>query len=275
MAEKKKSTVKREKPIPTKKLNSSKELSDLSKNKRTILLASIKNLPASQFQEISKKLRGKAIVKVPKKNIAIRAFNSVKEDKMKELNMQIIEDVAILFSDMEGFELAGELMSARSPAKAKKGQIAPENIEVEKGPTDLLPGPAVSELGALGIPIMIDKGKIAIKENKLIVKKGEAISQAAADVMGKLDIKPFTAGFEPLVIYDTIEKKIYVNIKINKEETLNELKYAFGKSLPFALEIGYVCEDTIKLMIVKAGREELALLSLSNTPEVKSDGEAN
>src|SRR3989338_11061320 len=97
----------RDKPIPGKKLKSVQEIIELSKNSRTILLASIKNLPASQFQEISKKLRGKAIVKVPKKNIAIRAFNSVKEDKIKELNIQLIEDVAILFSDIEGFELAG------------------------------------------------------------------------------------------------------------------------------------------------------------------------
>jgi len=270
-----KSAKTREKPIPSKKLNSMKELIDLSKSKRTILLASIKNLPASQFQEISKKLRGKAIVKVPKKNIAIRAFNSVKEDKIKELNIQLIEDVAILFSDIEGFELAGELMNARSAAKAKRGQIAPENIEVEKGPTDLLPGPAVSELGALGIPIMIDKGKIAIKENKVIVKKGEVISQAAADVMGKLDIKPFTVGFEPLVVYDNLEKKIYINIKMDKEGILNELKYSFGKALPFAMEIGYVCEDTIKLMITKAGREELTILSLSNTPELNTTESEN
>ncbi len=264
----------REKPIPTKKVISAKELSDLSSKKKTILFASIKNLPASQFQEISKKLRGKAVVKVPKKNIVLRVFNSSKDEKLKDLNSELKEDIAILFSDMEGFELAGELMNARSPAKAKKGQIAPENIEVEKGPTDLLPGPAVSELGALGIPIMIDKGKIAIKENKVIVKKGEAISQGAADVMGKLDIKPFTVGFEPLVVYDIVEKKIYKNIKIDKEGVLNEIKYASGKSLPFAMDIGYVCEDTIKLMITKAGREELALLSLSNTPQVNS-GEGN
>ena len=42
-------------------------LIDLIKNKKTILIASIKNIPASQFQEIGKKLRGKAVVKVPKR----------------------------------------------------------------------------------------------------------------------------------------------------------------------------------------------------------------
>lgn len=55
------------KKVPAYKIKTVKELSDLIKNKRTVLVASIKNIPGSQFQEISKKLRGKARVKVPKK----------------------------------------------------------------------------------------------------------------------------------------------------------------------------------------------------------------
>ena len=43
------------------------DLSKLLKEKKTFLIASIKNIPGSQFQEIVKKLRGKAVVKVPKK----------------------------------------------------------------------------------------------------------------------------------------------------------------------------------------------------------------
>ncbi|MFC1682433.1 50S ribosomal protein L10, partial [Nanoarchaeota archaeon] len=48
--------------IPEKKINAVKELKELIKNKKTVLIASIKSLPGSQFQEIGKKLRGKAIV---------------------------------------------------------------------------------------------------------------------------------------------------------------------------------------------------------------------
>lgn len=59
--------MKRENPIPQSKIKSLKELAELIKTKKTILIASIKDIPASQFQEIGKKLRGKAIVKVPKK----------------------------------------------------------------------------------------------------------------------------------------------------------------------------------------------------------------
>jgi large subunit ribosomal protein L10 len=246
-------TKERTAQIPETKINRVKELDDLIKNKKTILIASIKNIPASQFQEIGKKLRGKAIIKVPKKNLMFRTLDSSGKEEIKKIKEYIQDNVAILFSDIDCFELASELMENKSPAKAKVGQESPEDIEIQAGPTELIPGPAISELGALGIKIQIEKGKIHIKESRVIVKKGEKISENAAGIMSKLDIKPFSIGFIPLSAFDTQEGKLYLNIKIDKEKTITELKEAFGRALPFAVEIGYISKDTISFMISKAG----------------------
>ena len=254
-----------------------KELVNLIKSKKTILIASIKNLPASQFQEISKKIKGKAIVKVPKKNLILRAMDNSGNDLMKNIKEQIKSDVVILFSDEDAFDLAYFLLENISPAKAKAGQEAPEDIIIQPGPTDLVPGPAISELGALGIQIQIDKGKINIKTAKTIVKKGNKISQGAADIMFKLNIKPFSIGFIPLCALDVKEGKFYSDIKIDKEENLNKLKSAYRKALLFAIEIGYPTRETIKLIIGKAGRQAKALkekfMLQNNTPEIKLEGE--
>ena len=161
-----------EREVSKRKIDIVKEISDLLNKKRTILIASIKNLPASQFQEIGKNLREKAIVKVLKKNLVIRAIENSKDENLKKIKNYVKEDVAFLFSDIDSFELAAELIEKKSPSSAKAGQEAPEDIEVQEGMTDLVPGPAISELGALGIKIQIDKGKIGIKESKVIVKKG-------------------------------------------------------------------------------------------------------
>jgi large subunit ribosomal protein L10 len=231
------------------------ELGDLIKKKKTILIASIKNIPGGQFQEIVKGLRGKAVVKVPKKNLIFRAIDGAKNEDLKKLESKIDDSFAILFSDMDGFELAGELLKSKTPSKAKVGQVAPEDIMVEAGPTDLVPGPAISELGAVGLKVQVEGGKLSIKENKVIVKKGETISQKASDIMSKLDIKPFSIGFIPLCVFDNESKVFYAEINIDTEGTLNNLKYAFGKALPFALNIGYISNDTIKFMIMKAGNQ--------------------
>lgn len=249
-----------------------KELIELIKKKKTFLIVSIKGIPASQFQEMSKKLRDRVAVRVPKKNLILRALEESGDEHTKEVEKKISENVAVLFSDMDCFELAAELVKNKSPAKAKAGQEAPEDIEVPAGPTELVPGPAISELGSVGIQIQIDKGKISIKEAKIVAKKGEKISGPVADVLSKLDIKPFSISLVPLAGYDSSEKKAYLNININIEETITELKNAFGKALPFAVEIGYPTQDTIGFLLQKAGRHELALENLTNVPQLNEGG---
>jgi large subunit ribosomal protein L10 len=154
---------------------------------------------------------------------------------------------------LDTFELAGELVRSKTPSKAKAGQVAPEDIEIQAGPTDLVPGPAISELGAVGLKVQVEGGKLSIKENKVIVKKGETISQKAADIMSKLDIKPFSIGFVPLCGLDIKDNVFYKEIIIDTDGTLSNLKYAYGKALPFAVGIGYTSEDTIRYMLMKAG----------------------
>jgi len=268
--------AKEEKKIPEKKRNSMNKLKKLIESKRTILVASIKNIPGSQFQEITKKFRDKAIILVSKKNLIIRAIDSAADEKIKSLKEQIQDSTAILFSDIDCFELATELIDKKSPAKAKAGQIATEDIEIPAGPTDMTPGPAISELGALGIQILIDKGKISIKQPKIITMKGEKISSGAADIMNKLDIKPFSIGFIPLAAFDTKEGKLYLNININREGILNKMRFAHEKAFPFAVQIGYANKDTIGFLIEKAGMHEKTLgkfINIENAPQQNSGEE--
>ena len=238
------------------------DLKELLKNKKTILISSIKNLPGAQFQEIVKKMRGKAIVKVPKKSLILRAIDESGNEELLKIKESIDADIAVLFSDVDSFELAGELLSKKSPAKAKAGQEAPEDIQVDAGPTDLMPGPAISELGSVGLQVEVKDGKLNIRQAKVIVKKGEVISSNAADIMNKLDIKPFSIGFTPLVAFDTKENKFYAEMNIDMEGTLADLKGAFGKALAFAVEIGYTSPDTITFLLGKAESQAKALESL-------------
>jgi large subunit ribosomal protein L10 len=251
-----------------------KELTSLIKKNRTLLIVSIKNIPASQCQEITKKLRGRAIVKVPRRKLIMRAVEASGEAEAKGLEPKIKENIAVLFSDMDCFDLSAELVRNKIPSKASAGQEAPEDIEIPAGPTDLVPGPAISELGAVGIQIQIDKGKINIKESKIVAKKGQKITGPVADILSKLDIKPFSINLVPLAGYDSKEKKVYLDISIDTEKTLNELKESFGRALPFAVEIGYTSEDTIKYLLQKAEMKSKAMETVVNnhTPQTNEGG---
>jgi len=249
-----------------------KIVSDLTakmKKSKTILLASTKGLPSSQFHLIKKNLRGKAEIRVVKKTAALRAIEGAMKPGLDALKNEIKADVAIFFSDLDAFELSGLLADNQSPTKAKGGDIAPEDINVEPGPTDLIPGPAISELSGVGLRVAVEGGKIAIKLPYLIVKKGDVIKENVASVLGKLNITPMKVGFEPLAAYDAKAEKVYVGIKIDKKGVLEQLRYDIGKALGFARARGYIAKETLSYFFGKANAEEKAIQKLIDKPSTQ------
>lgn len=249
------------------------ELAKMIGESRSVMIASVKNLPAANFQEIRKQIRKDATIRIYKKNIILKAIDKVEKGGIKEMKNFVVEDSALLFSKIDAFELSSILAESRTPAKAKEGQEAPEDIVIRAGPTDLVPGPAISQLGAVGLKIAVEEGKIAIKEDKVIVKKGDKIKAAAADIMAKLDIKPFKIGFEPLVAFDVKENKLFKDVKVEKDKEIENLKYSAGKAIAFAFKIGWICKETLGLILAKAKAEEgkiAEIMSKQNIQEAKS-----
>src|SRR3989344_3872106 len=201
------------------KLQQVKKLAMLIDENKTIMFASIKSLPTKQFQKIKKNLEKEVFFIVAKKNITTRAIESSKKQNIHELKDHIKEDNAILISQMDAFDLAGKLAESKSPVKAKVGQIAEMDIHIEPGPTELVAGPVVSELGALGLKIEIKGGKI------------------------------------------------------EKKETLIQMKNYFAKAKAFAVLINYISKDTIGFLLAKAASHERAIESIINVPQTETKSE--
>lgn len=253
MAEKHKTQVSEEK----KKLVD--EISKKILASKTVLFASTRGLPTSQFQKIKKALRGTADVIVAKKSTIERAIAKTEKGALQNMKSHFGADMVVMLSQLDSFELAAMLIDKQSPTKARAGDIVPEDIVIEPGPTDLVPGPAISELGSVGLKVSVEAGKLAIKSQTTIVKKGDIISDKVAGVLGKLKIEPMKVGFIPLVAYDAKEDKIYTEIKIDKKGTLESLRQNIAKAIGFARNINFVTKETISYFIAKAGREEKAL----------------
>lgn len=236
-----------------------KELADKIKKSKTLMVVSIKGLPSRQFQDIKKSVREEAHIQVAKKNILIRSIKAVGSESILPVEKYISENCAFAISDVEGFELAGILSRKKNPMFAKAGQIAPEDIEVKKGPTELVPGPAISELGSVGLQISVENGKIAVRQDKVIVHKGKEISGNVASILQKLNIRPFSVGLVPLIVYDVKAGKLYTEIHINTDEAVGSLKEAAGRALGFAQSIRYYCKETIGYFLAKANAEGNAI----------------
>lgn len=238
-----------------------KELAEQMK-KKTVMVISIKSLPSAQFQDIKKKLRGKAKINVAKKSTVRFALDHCGIKELHGLVKYVDDSTALLFSDVDAFEISSILTDEKSPAKAKAGQIAPSDIEVKAGPTELLPGPDISALSAVGLIPKVEKGKIAVMQDKVIAKEGDEITEALASIMAKLDIIPFEVGVEPVAAY--MNGKVYVDIKIDKVGTLNELEESFGRAVAFSVELGIMNDSSIDFIIGKAGVEGNAIDALIN-----------
>jgi large subunit ribosomal protein L10 len=239
-----------------------KELAQAMKEVNTLMLVSSKSVPAAQFQKIKKSLREKANVQVAKKSTVIRALDETKLPGIEALKEHVQADYAILLSNTDGFELSGWLNENKNPIGAKEGQIADADITIEAGPTDLVPGPVISELGALGLQIMVEDGKITIRKAKAVVKTGEKVSGGAASILQKLGIKPFMMGINPIAFYDKKSGKIYAGVKIDKKKMLEDFLLAHAKAVGFAVNLAYPSQSTIGMLLAKANAHHSAISKL-------------
>jgi large subunit ribosomal protein L10 len=159
--------------VKEEKIKAVEKLKNLINNHKTIGLLEMYKMPARQLQEIKKGLANKAIFKMVKKSVLLRAIEKSEKENIKEIERFVPKQPAVLFSNQECFKLYSMIDKLRPRAFAKEGDIIDEDIWVRKGPTNLMPGPVISELARAGIKAGVEKGKIAIKEDCRVRKKGE------------------------------------------------------------------------------------------------------
>ncbi|NIP34765.1 MAG: 50S ribosomal protein L10, partial [Thermoplasmata archaeon] len=84
----------------------------------------------------------------------------------------------------------------KTPSPAKGGELAPNDIVIKAGDTNFKPGPVVREFQKVGIPAAIERGKVVVKKDAVLVKEGEPIPKDLATVLPRLDILPLELGLD-------------------------------------------------------------------------------
>ncbi len=234
---------------------------DLVKKYKIVGVVDVTGLPAPQFQEIRRKLKGRAEVLIVKKNIVrivLTEFNKHYKN-ISELSEYLSGVCGLIFTNENPFKIYKFIQQNKSSAPAKPGQVAPRDIVVKAGPTSFAPGPIIGELGSLKIKAGIEGGKVVIKEDALVAKEGEVISPKLAEILTRLDIKPMEVGLNIKAIYE--DGLIYKRdvLEVDESYYLDMLKSAASESYALTLGMGYVTSDNIRYFIGNSFNEAMAL----------------
>jgi len=160
---------------------------------------------------------------------------------------------------MNPFKLYKILEKNKTSAPAKPNAIAPKDIVVPKGETPFSPGPVLAELQKFGIPTAIQKNKIVIKEDKLVVREGERISPELASLLTRLGIEPMEIGLSLLAAYE--DGVIYSPdvLAIDENMLIAQLKEAYFNAVNLSVNTGYITKETAPIIIAKAYSEAKAV----------------
>jgi large subunit ribosomal protein L10 len=232
------------------------------------------NLPSAQFQKIKHKLRKDFFVLVAKKSLIKLAIEKVKGSKkgIEKLEQYLENSMpALLFTSKDAFKIAKTLAKNKSSTAAKPGQIAPKDLKVPEGPTPFAPGPIIGELGAAGIKATIENGKVILKEEATIVKKGEEITQQQSDMLAKFGIEPMEIGLNIAAIYQ--DGNIFDSdvLSIDEAEYLNRIKTAASEALNLAVFVAYPTKETVEILLQKAEREKISIESKLPEEEIQTE----
>lgn len=237
--------------VKEEKIKLVEELKNLIESYETIGLIDLVKMPSKQLQEIRKKIRNDALLKVAKKNLLRIAMEKVEKKDLKEFINEIPTQPGLILTNLEPFLLYKKVAELKSFVFAKEGDIAPTDIWVRAGPTNLLPGPIISEFSKLKIPAGVEGGKIVIKKDVLVAKKGEAISSSLASILRKLNIEPIEVSLKIVSIYSngTIYKKDVLDLVVTYPEKIKE---CFSKALGLSIGINYPTKENIGFLLSKA-----------------------
>jgi large subunit ribosomal protein L10 len=206
-------------------------------------------------------LHGSATLRSAKNSLIIRALDEAvnKRKGITDLKKAVKGQSAIITTDMNPFKLFQQMKATRTMAPAKGGETATHDIEVKAGDTPFKPGPVVGDLQKVGIPAAIKEGKVVIKNDKVVVPKGEKISVDLAKMLTRLEIFPIEIGLSLHSVYENGTIFTPDILDIDMEGFRGRMRQAAANAFALALETAWGSTLTIKPLLQKAHRNALIL----------------
>ncbi len=250
----------RQSPQRVRKAKMMERFKELAQEYPTVMLADFTRVPADHFQLVRKELSPDIKFFVIKKRLAQKAAEGMDRRGIKELVKRMPMSLVAIFSRKDPFETYRLVAERKAEVFLKPGDVAEEDIIIPKGPTDIAPGPILTDLRAMGIPTKIQGGKITISEDFTILRKGEVATPQVADLLRNLDIRPLKVGFRVTAAIDE-DGLLYLPevLSVTPEDIMEMIARAHTAALNLALEMGEINRHTIRPLTERAVARALAL----------------
>jgi len=230
--------------------------------KPMVAVVGIRGVPASALQTMRRELRNRKHPITVSTNSAIRHAiekAAAKRPEFRPLLDQVQDPTAVLSAEGNPFSLYQEFLQTRSPTPARGGEIAPADILVPAGTTSFKPGPIVGELQHAGFPAAIEKGKVILKKDTLIVKAGGTISREVAGLLTRLEIFPLEVGLTLRAVVDGSTFYPPEVLSVDLAERRADVARAAYRAIGLAVEIGYPTPQSLPRLVSRAHRRALGV----------------
>lgn len=237
-------------------------------------VANLQKVRAAQLQEMKKKLKDVANIRVLKNTLMRRAVAEYKnKPDLEKLEPMLSGSNIFLFTNINPFKLSLLLDKGRVRTTAKAGDVAAIDVIVPAGNTGLPPGPIISQLGSVGLPTRIEAGSVWINKDTMVAKKGDTIDARLASVLSKLNIKPVEVGLILKAVYEEGLVITDEHLRIDVNGFRKRLIEAISNAMNLSLNSGYPTSETISLLLQTAHRKAFNLALNAGIPTKETVGD--
>ncbi|MGD0450079.1 MAG: 50S ribosomal protein L10 [Candidatus Bathyarchaeia archaeon] len=248
-------------------------IKDILKEHKSIGIASLKKVRASQLQELKKSMAGKVYLRVLKNTLMRIAIEEMNQADLKKLEVYLDGSNVYLFTDLNPFKLALLLERGKVKTTAKSGDVAAMDVIVPAGNTGQPPGPIISQLNGVGLPTRIESGSVWVSKDTLVARRGDVISEQLAGVLSKLGIKAVELGISMRAVFDNGLMITGDQLKVDVDATRKSVEQSNQEAFALAMGISYTTKETIKPLLQNAHQKALALAVGAAIPTKETIGD--
>ncbi|KAI4292607.1 large subunit ribosomal protein LP0 [Pancytospora philotis] len=219
---------------------------------KNYMILNIHKVQSTQFKDIVAEMPADFKLLFAKNKIVKKVLRELDEKKFEDLIERLHGNVLIAFFDgMNPSKILNVADAHQRQAHAVAGDLAKKDIVVPAGPTGLAPE-KINLFQAARMNTKINKGKIDVVSDHVLVGAGNPVGIADANLLTLLNIMPFEFGLEIMRVYENGEVYAKDVLLIDESCVESALQEAIASVAAISLGAGLVTEASVPYEINNA-----------------------